>query len=96
MALRDNTGVRDSIDPILRGREALTEEQKNVLLEVLGPDNKQRFNLKNAEPPSRVTVLLILALVEHIERLEAMIGRMGAGLSDELRDRYRNRIQEGS
>ena len=40
--------------------------------------------MNHTEQPSGPTVLLIMALVQHIERLRARIGRVGGGLSDEL------------
>ena len=68
-----NHDLRARIGRILRNREDLTEEQMDLLADVLSDANKHRFTEKTAEPPSRVMVLLVLALVEEIERLKAKI-----------------------
>ena len=70
------TSIRDRFDRILHNREVLTEEQTHLLSDVLGDPNGGRFDLHAGAQPSKVMVLLILALVEHIERLEARIERM--------------------
>jgi len=87
-ALSNDAGVRDSIEPILRAKGILTEDQERIVQGALHGDPEHRGHYMNhTEQPSGPTVLLIMALVQHIERLEARIGRVGRGLSDELMKR---------
>ena len=79
MALSEETGVRDSISALLRTQGLLTEESEKIIAAAFDRDPRSHY-MNHTEMPSGPTVLCIMALVEHIERLEDRIGRMGMGL----------------